>query len=66
MGGSLSEVHAQKICKILDMAMKSGAAGRTTGAQSFDPVVIRRCSVRGRLIRVNFWVKSHAYPLQPD
>jgi acetyl-CoA carboxylase carboxyltransferase component len=25
MGGSLSEVHAQKICKILDMAMKSGA-----------------------------------------
>jgi acetyl-CoA carboxylase carboxyltransferase component len=25
MGGSLSEVHAQKICKVLDMAMKSGA-----------------------------------------
>ncbi|MBX3061489.1 MAG: acyl-CoA carboxylase subunit beta [Anaerolineae bacterium] len=25
MGGSLSEVHAEKICKIMDMAMKSGA-----------------------------------------
>ncbi len=25
MGGSLSEVHAQKICKIMDMAMKNGA-----------------------------------------
>jgi len=25
MGGSLSEVHAQKICKIMDMAMKVGA-----------------------------------------
>jgi acetyl-CoA carboxylase carboxyltransferase component len=25
MGGSLSEVHAQKICKIMDMALKSGA-----------------------------------------
>lgn len=25
MGGSLSEVHAQKICKIMDMAMKTGA-----------------------------------------
>jgi acetyl-CoA carboxylase carboxyltransferase component len=25
IGGSLSEVHAQKICKIMDMAMKTGA-----------------------------------------
>ena len=25
VGGSLSEVHAQKICKIMDMAMKTGA-----------------------------------------
>jgi len=25
MGGSLSEVHAEKICKIMDMAMKNGA-----------------------------------------
>ncbi|HVO72259.1 MAG TPA: acyl-CoA carboxylase subunit beta [Aggregatilineaceae bacterium] len=25
MGGSLSEVHAQKICKIMDMAVKNGA-----------------------------------------
>lgn len=25
IGGSVSEVHAQKICKILDMAMKNGA-----------------------------------------
>ncbi len=25
MGGSLSEVHAEKICKIMDMAMKTGA-----------------------------------------
>jgi propionyl-CoA carboxylase beta chain len=25
MGGSLSEVHAQKICKVMDMAMKTGA-----------------------------------------
>ena len=25
MGGSLSEVHAEKICKILEMAMKNGA-----------------------------------------
>lgn len=25
MGGSLSEVHAEKICKMMDMAMKSGA-----------------------------------------
>lgn len=25
MGGSLSEVHAQKICKIMEMAMKTGA-----------------------------------------
>ena len=25
IGGSLSEVHAEKICKILDMAMKNGA-----------------------------------------
>ncbi len=25
MGGSLSEVHAQKICKIMDLAMKNGA-----------------------------------------
>lgn len=25
MGGSLSEVHAQKICKIMDMAVKTGA-----------------------------------------
>ncbi|MBN1310880.1 MAG: methylmalonyl-CoA carboxyltransferase [Anaerolineae bacterium] len=25
LGGSLSEVHAEKICKILDMAMKTGA-----------------------------------------
>ncbi len=25
MGGSLSEVHAEKICKIMDMAMKGGA-----------------------------------------
>ncbi len=24
-GGSLSETHAQKICKIMDMAMKVGA-----------------------------------------
>src|SRR5690554_2980756 len=25
MGGSLSEVHAEKICKIMDMAIKNGA-----------------------------------------
>jgi acetyl-CoA carboxylase carboxyltransferase component len=25
MGGSLSEVHAEKICKLMDMAMKNGA-----------------------------------------
>jgi acetyl-CoA carboxylase carboxyltransferase component len=25
VGGSLSEVHAQKICKVMDMAMKTGA-----------------------------------------
>lgn len=25
LGGSLSETHAQKICKIMDMAMKNGA-----------------------------------------
>src|SRR5262245_29452884 len=25
MGGSLSEVHAEKICKIMDMAVKNGA-----------------------------------------
>ncbi len=25
MGGSLSEVHAEKICKIMDMALKNGA-----------------------------------------
>src|SRR5690606_21057329 len=25
VGGTLSEVHAQKICKIMDMAMKTGA-----------------------------------------
>ncbi len=25
LGGSLSEVHAQKICKVMDMALKSGA-----------------------------------------
>lgn len=25
IGGSLSEVHAEKICKIMDMAMKTGA-----------------------------------------
>jgi acetyl-CoA carboxylase carboxyltransferase component len=25
MGGSLSEVHAQKICKVMEMAMKTGA-----------------------------------------
>jgi acetyl-CoA carboxylase carboxyltransferase component len=25
IGGTLSEVHAQKICKVMDMAMKSGA-----------------------------------------
>lgn len=24
-GGSLSETHAQKICKVMDMAMKVGA-----------------------------------------
>src|SRR5947209_14632947 len=26
-GGSLSEAHAEKICKIMDLAMKNGAAG---------------------------------------
>ena len=25
MGGSLAEAHAEKICKIMDMAMKNGA-----------------------------------------
>jgi propionyl-CoA carboxylase beta chain len=27
-GGSLSETHAQKICKVMDMAMKTGCPGR--------------------------------------
>src|SRR5690606_34562754 len=42
LGGSLSETHAQKICKIMDMAMRNGA-----------PVIglneIGRASCRGRV-----------------
>jgi propionyl-CoA carboxylase beta chain len=51
-GGSLSETHAQKICKIMDMAMRNGAPvvgiNDSGGARIQEGVAslraMRRCS----------------------
>jgi propionyl-CoA carboxylase beta chain len=49
-GGSLSERHAQKICKVMDMAMKGGApviglndSGASRRASRASPAM-RKCS----------------------
>ena len=41
MGGSLAEAHAQKICRVMDLAMKNGAPiiGLNSGAHAFRKVL---------------------------
>ena len=66
-GGSLSEAHAQKICKVMDMAMKVGAPvigiNDSGGARIQEGVAslggyaeVRRCANPGRR-RLAWWVR---------